>query len=59
MLSQCKEEVLSSVQSAYGGDFQERSEKKKKNPATQPFRSIIVMQGENLVPSSSLSTFAG
>ena len=38
MLSQCKEEVLSSVQSAYGGDFQERSEKKKKKSRNSTFQ---------------------
>lgn len=41
-----KKKSYPTVQSAYGGDFQERSEKKKKNPTVQPFRSITVMQEE-------------
>ena len=52
-----KKKSYPTVQSAYGGDFQERSEKKKIPQLN--LSQVSVMQGENLVFSSALSNFAG
>lgn len=49
MLSHCKEEVLSYSPISLWRWFPREKWKKKKNPTAQPFRSITVMQGENLL----------